>query len=44
MATPSGILVWRIPYREEADGLQSMGLRESDMSEHSTQIDLGFVA
>ena len=25
MATPSSILVWRIPWTEEPDGLQSMG-------------------
>ena len=25
MATHSGILAWRIPWTEEADGLQSMG-------------------
>ena len=26
MATPSSILVWRIPWTEEPGGLQSMGL------------------
>ena len=25
MATHSGILVWKIPWTEEPDGLQSMG-------------------
>ena len=25
MATPSGILAWRIPWTEEPDGLQSTG-------------------
>ena len=27
MATYSNILAWRIPWTEEADGLQSMGLQ-----------------
>ena len=27
MATYSGILAWRIPWIEEPDGLQSMGLQ-----------------
>ena len=27
MATHSSILVWRIPWTEEPDGLQSMGLK-----------------
>ena len=27
MATHSGILAWRIPWTEEAGGLQSMGLQ-----------------
>ena len=27
MATHSSILVWRIPWREEPSGLQSMGLQ-----------------
>ena len=46
MATHSSILVWRIPCTEEPNGLQFIGLQESDMSEHSTQyvqINLGFV-
>ena len=30
MATHSSILVWKIPWTEEPDGLQSMG---SDMTE-----------
>ena len=38
MATHSSILAWRIPWREEPGGLQSMGggrkeLDESDMTE-----------
>ena len=32
MATHSSVLVWRIPWTEEAAGLQSMGLQESDMT------------
>ena len=27
MAVPSSILAWRIPWTEEPDGLQSMGLQ-----------------
>ena len=30
MATHSSILAWEIPWTEEPDGLQSMGLQESD--------------
>ena len=33
MATHSSILAWRIPWMEELDGLQSMGHKESDMTE-----------
>ena len=29
----SSILAWRIPWTEEAGGLQSMGCKESDMTE-----------
>ena len=36
MATHSSNLVWRIPWTEEHGGLQSMGLKESDMSEGLT--------
>ena len=32
-ATHSSILSWRILWIEEADGLQSMGCKESDMTE-----------
>ena len=31
-ATHSSILAWEIPWAEEADGLQSMGSQESDMT------------
>ena len=30
MATHSHIFAWRIPWTEEPDGIQSMGLKESD--------------
>ena len=30
MATHSSILAWRIPWKEEPGGLQSMGSQESD--------------
>ena len=29
MATHSSILAWEIPWMEESDGLQSLGLQES---------------
>ena len=39
IATHSSILAWRIPWREELGGLQSMGLQWVDMTEHScTQV------
>ena len=34
MVTHSSILAWRIPWTEEPGGLQSMGLQESDTTEH----------
>ena len=36
MTTYSSILVWRIPWREEPGGSQSMGRKESDMTEQLT--------
>ena len=33
MATHSSTLAWRIPWMEEPGRLQSMGLKESDMTE-----------
>ena len=33
MATHFSILAWRIPWMEELGGLQSMGHKESDMTE-----------
>ena len=33
MAPHSSILAWRIPWTEELGGLQSMGHKESDMTE-----------
>ena len=33
MATHFSILAWRIPWTEELGGLQSMGRKESDMTE-----------
>ena len=35
MATHFSILAWEIPWREEPGGLQSMGLQESDTTEHA---------
>ena len=37
MVTHSGILACKIPWTEAPSGLQSMGLREWDMSERSTR-------
>ena len=34
MATHRSILAWEIPGTEEPGGLQSMGLQESDMTQH----------
>ena len=39
-ATHSSILAWRIPWTEESGGLQSMGLKESNMTEASEHIGL----
>ena len=36
MATHSSTLAWRIPWTEEPGGLQSMGPKESDMTESLT--------
>ena len=33
MATNSNILTWRVPWTEEPDRLQSMGCKQSDMTE-----------
>ena len=40
MATHSSILSWRIPWTEEPGGLQSMGLKESDMTEAAERTHL----
>ena len=34
MATHSNILDWEIPWTEEPSGPQSVGLKESDMTEY----------
>ena len=36
MVTHSSILAWEIPWTEEPGGLQSMGCKESDMTETTT--------
>ena len=36
MASHASILVWRIPWTEELDGLHSMGCKESDTTEWLT--------
>ena len=35
MATHSSILAWKIPWTEEPGRLQSMGCKESDMTEQA---------
>ena len=35
LATHCRILAWRIPRTEESGGLQSMGSKESDTTEHA---------
>ena len=35
MATPSSILVWRIPWIEEPAGYSPRGRKELDMTEHA---------
>ena len=37
MATHSSILAWRIPGTEEPGGLQSMGGKESNTTEHARE-------
>ena len=35
MTTHSSILAWRIPWTEEPGGLQSMGHKKSEMTDHT---------
>ena len=42
MATHSSILAWEIPWTEELGRLQSIGLQESDMSEHHHHINSSY--
>ena len=35
MATHSNIIPWEIPWTEESGRFQSMGLKESDITEHA---------
>ena len=37
MVTHSSILAWKIPWTEESGGLQSMGPKELDTTEHLTK-------
>ena len=41
MATHSSILAWKIPWTEAPGGLQSMGRKESNMTERPTLTNLG---
>ena len=36
MASYFSILAWKIPWTEDLGGLQSMGCKESDMTQHSS--------
>ena len=38
MTTSSTILAWKIPWTEKPGGLQSLGLQEADMTEHTCTI------
>ena len=40
MATHSSILSWKIPWTERSGGLQLMGCKESDMTEHAAYTQL----
>ena len=40
MATHSSILAWKIPWTEEPDGLQSMGLQSRTQLSTSTHTDI----
>ena len=41
MATHSSILAWEIPWIEDPGGLQSMGCKESDTTEHThTEVEI----
>ena len=35
MATHSGVLAWRVSWREEPAGLQALGSQEVDTAEHT---------
>ena len=41
IATHSSILAWRIPWTEEPDGLQSMGLQSQAQLTTNTQVFTG---
>ena len=41
MATQSSVLAWRTPWTEEPGGLQSMGQKESDVTESLTRWNQG---
>ena len=40
MATCPSILAWKIPWTEEPGGLQSMGCKELDTTEHACTLHL----
>ena len=43
IATHSSILAWKIPWTEEPDGLQFMGLQESDMTQQLNHHHIGYI-
>ena len=42
MATHSSILAWKIPWTEEPGELQSLGQKESDMTERLSTVSMSF--
>ena len=43
MAIHSSILPWRNPWTEKPDGLQSMGLQKSDMTQQLNHYTMGLL-
>ena len=41
MATHSSILAWEIPWTMEPDGLESIGVQESDTTKHKQEQERG---
>ena len=43
METHSSFFAWKIPWTEEPDGLQAMGLQESDMTQQLNHHHIGYI-